>query len=187
MSLAPHFPDGYYDDNGEWQRTKFCHVSCGAECTCMPPLGAFYSAAHDKRREGATPGSPGSVEGGGRTSGVNAPDAVHMPVETTDAAPKGAGGSMTDVRPSNEKVAHLRLLRRLLKSGDYSGVEIMQAWTALDEYADLLERTAHETRRAVEPTPPLGWMCECGIWNLVLNGPCECGRARPEKSSGKQT
>ena len=104
MSFGPDFPDGYYDDNGEWQRTKFCHVSCGTECTCMPPFGAFYSAAHDKRRQGTTSGSLGGVEGGGRANGVQTPDAVHVPVETTDAAPKSVGGSMTDVRPSNQKL-----------------------------------------------------------------------------------
>lgn len=48
-----HFPDGYYDDNGEWQRTKFCFVAC-QHCTCMPPGGRFYSEAHDKRRNAMT-------------------------------------------------------------------------------------------------------------------------------------
>lgn len=42
--------DGYYDEEGWWQRTKFCFVSCGARCTCMPPAG-YYNAAYDKRRE----------------------------------------------------------------------------------------------------------------------------------------
>jgi hypothetical protein len=49
MSLMGRFPDGYYDNHGEWQRTKFCFVSCGSNCTCMPPMGQFYSKAHDKR------------------------------------------------------------------------------------------------------------------------------------------
>lgn len=89
MSLMPHFPDGYYDDNGDWQRTKFCVVSCGAECTCMPPFGAFYSAAHDKRT-GTDRGSPSGIAGIGRTVGVKAPDGVHLPVETTDAPETGA-------------------------------------------------------------------------------------------------
>lgn len=89
MCLMQHFPDGYYDDNGEWQRSKFCFVSCGAACTCMPPLGAFYSAAHDKRLGGTTAVSTGSVEGSGRTSGVEASDAIHVPVETIDTPSKG--------------------------------------------------------------------------------------------------
>lgn len=42
-------PDGYYDDKGEWQRTKFCFVYCQERCTCGPPMGAHYSEAHDKR------------------------------------------------------------------------------------------------------------------------------------------
>jgi hypothetical protein len=30
--------DGYYDEKGQWQRTKFCLVYCGPErCTCGPP------------------------------------------------------------------------------------------------------------------------------------------------------
>jgi hypothetical protein len=39
--------DGYYDETGHWQRTKFCFVSCGDRCTCRPPMG-YYSEAHDK-------------------------------------------------------------------------------------------------------------------------------------------
>lgn len=89
MSLMPTIPDGYYDDNGEWQRTKFCHVSCGAECTCMPPFGAFYSPTHDKRT-GADRGSPSGITGGGRAAGVEASNGIHLPVETTDAPETGA-------------------------------------------------------------------------------------------------
>lgn len=40
----------------------------------------------------------------------------------------------------NEKVEHLRNLRVRLKSGEYDGVDIMAAWIALEEYADLLEQ-----------------------------------------------
>jgi len=47
---------------------------------------------------------------------------------------------------TKEKVEHLRHLRVLLKSGDYDGVTIMHAWIAIEEYADLLERTAHNTK-----------------------------------------
>jgi len=51
MSLRP-FPmhrNGHYDDDGIWQRTKFCFVYCGERCDCGPPNGQHYSAAHDKR------------------------------------------------------------------------------------------------------------------------------------------
>lgn len=54
--MCQNFPthaDGYYDDTGQWQRTKFCFTSCGARCTCLPPNGQSYSAAHDKRLKDA--------------------------------------------------------------------------------------------------------------------------------------
>lgn len=41
MSLLPQSLDGYYDDKGNWQRTKFCFVDCGGRCTCKPPLGVW--------------------------------------------------------------------------------------------------------------------------------------------------
>lgn len=40
--------DGYYNDHGIWIRTKFCLVSCGDRCTCMPPGNRYYSREHDK-------------------------------------------------------------------------------------------------------------------------------------------
>jgi len=40
--------DGYYDDEGNWQRTKFCFMAC-EHCTCQPPGLLYYSKAHDKR------------------------------------------------------------------------------------------------------------------------------------------
>jgi hypothetical protein len=49
MSLIPQLGDGYYDDEGNWQRTKFCFVQC-QHCTCQPPGLLFYSVAHDKRK-----------------------------------------------------------------------------------------------------------------------------------------
>jgi len=42
--------NGYYDEEGNWQRTKFCFVDCGENCTCQPPMGLHYSRAHDKRQ-----------------------------------------------------------------------------------------------------------------------------------------
>lgn len=42
--------NGYYDDTGHWQRTKFCFVAC-VYCTCTPPGLLYYSVAHDKRIE----------------------------------------------------------------------------------------------------------------------------------------
>lgn len=96
MSLTGHFPDGYYDDNGDWQRSKFCFVSCGDACTCMPPFGVHYSAAHDKRLARIATGGFSGPEGSGRTRGVKAPDALHMPVETTDEAAQGTGPSVSE-------------------------------------------------------------------------------------------
>jgi hypothetical protein len=49
MHLFPQLGDGYYDDTGNWQRTKFCFVDCGTRCTCRAPGNLFYSVAHDKR------------------------------------------------------------------------------------------------------------------------------------------
>lgn len=48
MSLLPQLQNGYYDDTGNWQRTKFCFVQC-QHCTCGPPGGLYYNTAHDKR------------------------------------------------------------------------------------------------------------------------------------------
>lgn len=33
--------DGYYDERGVWQRTKFCFADCGERCTCKPPWGIY--------------------------------------------------------------------------------------------------------------------------------------------------
>lgn len=41
MTLMPRQPDGYYDADGFWQRTKFCVVDCGERCTCKPPFGRW--------------------------------------------------------------------------------------------------------------------------------------------------
>lgn len=48
--------NGYYDENGNWQRTKFCFMAC-RHCDCMPPSGLHYSAAHDKRLKKLDPTS----------------------------------------------------------------------------------------------------------------------------------
>lgn len=49
--MNPHtkFRSGYYDDEGRWQRTKYCFMYCGERCDCGPPFGQRYSVAHDKR------------------------------------------------------------------------------------------------------------------------------------------
>ena len=55
---------GHYDEEGNWQRLKFCFVSCGSRCTCRPPGGIYYSAAHDMRKksvEEATTGPKAEV------------------------------------------------------------------------------------------------------------------------------
>ena len=50
MSLFPTL-NGFYDDEGNWQRTKFCVISCGDQCDCMPPNMKLYEESKDKRRE----------------------------------------------------------------------------------------------------------------------------------------
>lgn len=50
MTLMPSY-DGYYDDEGNWQQTKHCFISCGTYCTCQAPGGLTYSSEHDKRVE----------------------------------------------------------------------------------------------------------------------------------------
>lgn len=52
MSMRPigEHRDGYYDDSGHWQRTKFCFVACATGCTCGPPMGRWYAAEHDKSK-----------------------------------------------------------------------------------------------------------------------------------------
>lgn len=59
-----------------------------------------------------------------------------------------AAMSNTPQSSSKERVAELRHLRNLLKTGEYMGTDIMLAWIALAEYADLLEK-----RTAPEPCP----------------------------------
>lgn len=54
--------NGYYDENGNWQRTKFCFVSCGQRCDCLPPGGLHYSAAHDKRLKATKEATPPTHE-----------------------------------------------------------------------------------------------------------------------------
>ena len=53
MSMRPLTDrhDGYYDNHGQWQRSKFCFVACGASCTCGPPMGRWYAPEHDTRIE----------------------------------------------------------------------------------------------------------------------------------------
>lgn len=54
MSICTPRRDGYYDEQGNWQRTKFCFRYCGPSCTCGPPLGQYYSEAHDKTKDRQT-------------------------------------------------------------------------------------------------------------------------------------
>ena len=63
MSLFPNRLDGYYDDEGNWQRTKYCFVSCGERCTCMPPGNLHYSVAHDKRVKQTSDKTTGKRDG----------------------------------------------------------------------------------------------------------------------------
>lgn len=48
MSLVDR-RDGYYDADGNWQRTRYCFVACPPDkCTCKPPGGIWH-----KKQEGA--------------------------------------------------------------------------------------------------------------------------------------
>ena len=40
MSLF-HYADGYYDETGSWQVTKYCFAYCEERCTCEPPSGVY--------------------------------------------------------------------------------------------------------------------------------------------------
>lgn len=44
------------------------------------------------------------------------------------------------VETAKQRIERLRDLRVRLKSGDYSGTDIMHAWIAVKEYSDLLEK-----------------------------------------------
>jgi hypothetical protein len=54
----PNHSGGYYDDEGNWQRRKYCFRDCGERCTCKPPNGRYYSEAHDKRKNPDPPEAP---------------------------------------------------------------------------------------------------------------------------------
>ena len=43
--------DGFYDDRGHWQRTKFCFVYCGERCTCGPPMGVYRRSPTEKTED----------------------------------------------------------------------------------------------------------------------------------------
>lgn len=59
---------------------------------------------------------------------------------------------MSEHLTSKQKAERLRELRVLLKSGEYDGADLMAAWIALEEYADLLERPPEATgTRDMEP------------------------------------
>jgi hypothetical protein len=51
MSIGQISLNGYYDETGHWQRTKFCFVSCGDHCDCGPPMGMYYNPAYDRNKE----------------------------------------------------------------------------------------------------------------------------------------
>jgi hypothetical protein len=43
--------NGHYDENGRWQRTKFCLMSCGSACDCGPPHGIWYNPKYDLNKK----------------------------------------------------------------------------------------------------------------------------------------
>ena len=47
--ITEKYRDGYYDEEGRWQRTKHCFIYCGPEkCTCGPPMGLYKIEPKDK-------------------------------------------------------------------------------------------------------------------------------------------
>lgn len=50
MTKSPIHLNGYYDDNGNWQKTKYCFQAC-THCNCRPPGNLWYNKAYDKRLE----------------------------------------------------------------------------------------------------------------------------------------
>jgi hypothetical protein len=52
--IGPSFLNGAYDEEGHWQRTKFCFMAC-PNCDCGPPGGLIYNAAYDKRLQQPKP------------------------------------------------------------------------------------------------------------------------------------
>lgn len=59
MSLLPSVGrNGYYDDRGLWNRTKFCFIACcGDLCDCGPPGNRYYAPEHDKTGKENTDGN----------------------------------------------------------------------------------------------------------------------------------
>jgi hypothetical protein len=53
------------------------------------------------------------------------------------------------IETAKQKIERLRDLRVRLKSGDYSGTDIMHAWIAVKEYADLIENDNDVDREEV--------------------------------------
>lgn len=82
MSLHSGFSlNGYYDETGHWQRTKFCFVAC-THCDCGPPGGLYYSAAHDQLRNqtahlGVTPRAASVGAGCDATPAPSGADRAH--------------------------------------------------------------------------------------------------------------
>lgn len=42
---------GYYNEQGNWVRTKFCFMSCGESCDCMPPGGIWHIGTENMYEE----------------------------------------------------------------------------------------------------------------------------------------
>lgn len=58
MSPLPSvYRNGYYDDRGFWNRTKFCFMDCRERCDCGPPGNRYYDPAHDKTKKENTDGN----------------------------------------------------------------------------------------------------------------------------------
>ena len=48
------YSGGYYDDEGNWKRMKFCFMYCGKDrCDCGPPGGRYHDSGQIKSKNKA--------------------------------------------------------------------------------------------------------------------------------------
>lgn len=77
---------------------------------------------------------------------------------------------MTDPLTTNDRASRLRDLRVRLKSGEYDGADIMAAWIACDDLADMLDRAAHEPEDA-HAANFTEWLCNEMPAGTVIGDP----------------
>lgn len=121
----------WIETGGDWCRTVID----------LRQMANLLRDAQPKSTQSNTSGDAGNQAGWDRGGGAS----DSSPGETR---PAELSVEPTPVPALKEKVEQLRDLRVRLKSGEYSGTDIMQAWIVLGEYADALERTASEPSAA---------------------------------------